>query len=364
MKKPLPILFLFLIICSRVVSQPVISFFNEMKSPQLVTLFSDTTIIPDLQDLGAEIRMGMMDLTQERASVIRQLNEAGISVVAWLLLPEDQGYWFHSRNSEAAFRRYDETKKWIKENNLQIKGIGIDLEIDMNDVTLFKSSPWKMVLTFYKRLYDKTALEEGTKKYNELVNLIQSDGYRVESYYIPFIKDEVSIKRMSLQRMTGIIDIHTEMEIPMLYSSFMGNPDGLLKIYGKDVHAGSVALGSTGGGVDPTFPTLTYDNLVHDLNVASEFADELHIFSLEGCIEKGYLKQLTDYKPDHSAAKDLSQERKVKTIQKIVRIISFLLSYPTLFLVGIVLIPLGLAGLGIYLIVKLLILLINLIFGN
>jgi hypothetical protein len=56
-------------------AKPVISFFNEMKSPQLAALYSDTTLLPTLQKLGAEIRMGMMDLTPERANYAKTFAE-------------------------------------------------------------------------------------------------------------------------------------------------------------------------------------------------------------------------------------------------------------------------------------------------
>lgn len=87
-------------------ANPVFSFFNEMKTPALVQLFKDTSIIYDLKKLNAQIRMGILDLTDERAQIIRDLNKSGVPVVAWLLLPEEKGYWFNSGNGQAAIARY------------------------------------------------------------------------------------------------------------------------------------------------------------------------------------------------------------------------------------------------------------------
>jgi len=38
---------------------------------------------------------------------VRRLNAAGVPVVAWLLLPKEQGYWFNAENSGYALDRYE-----------------------------------------------------------------------------------------------------------------------------------------------------------------------------------------------------------------------------------------------------------------
>lgn len=312
-------------------ANPIISFFNEMKSPELVQLFKDSSIIVHLKKMNAEIRMGILDLTTDRAKVIKNLNAAGVPVVAWLLLPEEKGYWFNSSNGKEAIARYQEIKKWADSNQVVFSGIGLDLELDYNDAKLIQTHPWKLISKIPARLYDKTELEKGRKEYAELIQLIKADHYKVESYYASFIKDEVDLQQTAIQQATKFLDIKTDKEIPMLYSSFMGNPDGLIKIYGIDLKLEAVAIGSTGGGVDTTLPTLTYEQLVHDLNVAAKQSKEIHIFSLEGCVRKGYLAKLVDYKYDSSVVLDAKQIQSIKKVQTIFRTVSTLLSYPTLF---------------------------------
>jgi hypothetical protein len=172
----------------------------------------------------------------------------------------------------------------------------------------------------------------------------------LESYYIPFIKDETARNRTSLQQMTGILDITTEREIPMLYSSFMGNPDGLLQVYGRDAHARLVAIGSTGGGVDTSLPSLTYDQLIHDLSEASSFADEVHIFSLEGCVQKGFLARLTVERFNHPPVVNSGQVEKVKKLRKTIITLSAVLSSPGLFIAGVLLVILLLTGILVFII--------------
>jgi hypothetical protein len=328
-------LFIALLIMSRVMmAQPQISFFNEMKTPGLVKLFEDTTVIQNLKILKAQIRMGMLDLTPERAEIIRRLNQENIPVVAWLLLSEEEGYWFTLHNGDQAIRRYKEITQWAKSNNLKFHGIGLDMELDINDVKLMKSSPWKLITKLPSRLYDTKTLDMARVKYDSLLSLIRSDGYFSESYYASFVKDEVNLGNTALQQLTGFMDIPADREIPMLYSSFIGNAEGLLTVYGKEAGMYTIGLGSTGGGFDPTLPTLSYSQLIHDINFASAFASELHIFSLEGCVEKGYLSRLTSEKIIATGNPAPEQIKSTKRLQTVFKRLSGMLSYPTVFFTG------------------------------
>lgn len=333
--------------------KPVLSFFNEMKGPELKTLFADTTLIPTLQQLHAEIRMGMLDLSPERAEILKKLNEANVPVVAWLLLPEEKGYWFHSGNGEEAIARYKEIKQWADQQGIRFKAIGLDLELDMNDLKLFKTSPWALIRKLPARLYDAESIENGRAVYGQLLALIRKDGYPIESYYASFVRDETENGTTSLQRLTKFLDVPTEKEIPMLYTSFMGNAGGFLKVYALEPRLKYVALGSTGGGVDTTLHTLSWDDLAHDLRVVGPVAEEIHIFSLEGTVKKGFLTRLVDF--DYTPAPEIKEDQ-VKAVQNIrsnILTISKILSYPTLLFLGIalvlILVAWGLCKLGVVL---------------
>lgn len=328
-------------------AKPVLSFFNEMKGPELRQLFGDTSLIPTLQALHAEIRMGMIDLSLERAEVLHRLNEAGIPVVAWLLLPEEKGYWFHSGNGQQAIERYKEVKEWAEAQGIQFKGIGIDLELDMNDVKLAKSDPWALIRQLPGRLYDKERITEGRRIYGELLQQIRQDGYPVESYIASFVKDETRNGTTSIQQLTGFLDVPVEKEIPMLYTSLMGNPYGMLKVYALDQQLPYVALGSTGGGVDTTLNTLTWEEFAHDIRVVAPHVQEIYVFSLEGCVNKGYLKQLVNFDYDQSVAAAPEEVAAVQKFQKNFIRVSKILSHPTL-LFGSIIVVLLLIGWGIF----------------
>ena len=337
MKKISILLFTFLSF-SQIKAQRVISFFNELKSPELVELFKDTNLIPNLQAIHGEIRMGTLDLTPERAGIVKKLNEAGVPVVAWVVLSEEDGYFSNSINADLSKKRYQEIKDWADKNQLKLKAIGFDFEIDMNDLKLAKSSPIKLVYKMFTRLYeDDNNLKSAKLKYDTLMAQVKADGYAVEGYYFPFITDEVANGTTSIQKMARFIPYKTGNDIPMLYSSLNGNGDGMLKLYGADIHLYATGLGSTGGGID-TSGLLTYDRLVHDMNVAFKTVKEVHIFSLEGAVKSGMLSQLLSYQYDSTVAYNQNEIEGSISVQKKVKLISTILSYPTLVLLTILLI--------------------------
>jgi hypothetical protein len=340
MKKCIALLFIALS-CSHLKAQRIISFFNEQKSPELVKLFKDSSLIPNLQAIHGEIRMGTLDLNAERASVVKRLNEAGVPVVAWLVLTEEDGYFSNSINADLSSKRYQEIKAWANQYQIKLKGIGLDFEIDMNDLKLARQSPFKLIYKMYARLYeDDSHFTMARLKYDTLVAQIKADGYEVEGYYMPYINDEAAAGKTSIQKMARFIKYETGKDIPMLYSSLNGNGDGLLKIYGEDVKLYAAGLGSTGGGLDSA-SLLSYEQLAHDMNVAFKTVKEVHIFSLEGAVKAGMMPKLLNYKYDSAVAYDQKAIQSAISVQKKVKFISTILSYPTLFLVSILLILTG-----------------------
>jgi len=70
-----------------------------------------------------------------------------------------------------------------------------------------------------------TLCQEAQNAYQDLVKLIHADGYSVESYHIPLISEERRAYATVLQRTVGLVDLNTDREVLMLYSSFL-RPDG------------------------------------------------------------------------------------------------------------------------------------------
>lgn len=278
--------------------KPKLSFFTELPSVELEALFADSTVISDLHAMEAEIRMGILDFSPERVRVVQQLNREGIPVVGWLLLPKEEGYWFNMENGADALQRYEDFQEWTLANNLQWAGVGIDLEPSMEDIVLMTNNPRAALKKAFGRLFDSSRIEKGTADYQKVISRIKSDGYALESYILPFLFDEREANSRVFQRVTGILDIPSDLEIPMLYSSFYGpNGAAFIPLYGKGLKA--VAIGSTGGGVEiegmtQIPPTLSWEDLERDIILAGNVVEQVHIFCLESSVERGYLPKIKD----------------------------------------------------------------------
>lgn len=328
------------------------SFFTELPSDQLETLFNDSSVTSNLSQLKASVRMGIIDFDTKRADVVRGLNNKGIPVVAWILLPEKDGYWFNMENGKAAIERYRELKKWTKENNLHWAGIGIDLEANMDDIVLMTNDFPAAVMRATGRLFSSARLDKARLDYKELVDLIKMDNYTLESYILPFLLDERAASTLSFQRATGILDLPTDTEIPMAYSSFYG-PNGMafIPVYGKGLKA--IAIGSTGGGVKiegmkGTPPLLSWEDLQRDIVLASKVVSQLHIFSLEGCVEKGYLTKIKDIDYNQAPPDISSNIAQLEQTRSKFQKVLVVLNYPILLTLTVILLLVGFLALIIW----------------
>jgi len=275
---------------------PQLSFFCELGGDALVELFAEPAVIANLQALKAGISLGILDLSSERAGVVRRLNRAGVPVVAWLLLPEEQGYWLNLDNVEHAVARYDAILAWTAEHDLVWDGVGLDIEPHSDEVKLLFSDPLRLFPDMLGRLFeDESRLRHGEAAFDALVRRIRADGYRIESYQLPFIVDERLAKSTLFRRLSGLAQVSADVEVLMLYSS-MYRPFGpaLIESYGPE--AGAIGVGSTGGGVDfgdiDLIAPLSWQELVRDLSMARQLGVPVHVISLEGCVSEDHLSRL------------------------------------------------------------------------
>lgn len=279
-------------------NKPELIFFCELEALPLKKLFEDRFVMDDLKSLHAGVSLGILDLSDERAEVVRKLNKLGIAVAAWLLLPKDQGYWFNLENYPQAIARYEAFKKWSERKKLSWSGIGLDIEPDFNQMQAAINKDRKIAGEALKRLKDKDAFEQATLAYTGLVNQVHQDGYFVEVYHLPVIVDDRKAKSTVLKRVAGLVDIPVDREVLMLYSSFY-RPSGqaLLWHYAQD--AAAVGIGSTGGGVemegsDAETP-LSWEEFSTDLHLVWRTGKPVYVFSLEGCVQQGFLDKLITF---------------------------------------------------------------------
>ena len=312
-----------------------ITFFCELPAQELKKLFEDRFVFDDLKTLHAGISLGILDLSSERANVVKKLNHLGIPVTAWLLLPEEQGYWFNLRNYAEATARYQAFKVWSEENQLEWAAIGLDIESDINELKRFTDERGAVIQKALKRLRDTKAYHNAKKAYEALVAQIHADGYLVESYHFPLIVDDREAGSTVLQRVAGLVEIAVDREVLMLYSSFF-RPHGHSILWSYAQKAQAIGIGNTGGGIQAgaleNVPYLSWDEFATDLRLARRSGKPIYVFSLEGCVTQGFLPRLVTF--DWQAEVELPRTALVSAGRSGLRGLLWLIERPLVLLAG------------------------------
>lgn len=286
---------------TRATRQPArlqLTFACELDAVRLTALVADATVLEALRRLGARVTLMLSDFSPARADAVRALNAARIPVVGIPLMPYEDGYYFTIDNASRALARYDEWRSWTARHGLVWAGVGLDIEPEARVYEQIMRNPWGLLPMLGPRLFTGRLLREAQVAYTALVERIRADGYRVENYQFPLITDERRAGSTLLQRLLGLVDVATDREVWMLYSSVMRRiGPALLWVYGAEAKA--IAVGTTGGGPDipshPQIPALSWDELARDLALASRWTTDIYIHSLEGCVSNGFLERLQSY---------------------------------------------------------------------
>jgi hypothetical protein len=134
--------------------------------------------------------------------------------------------------------------------------------------------------------------------------------------------DERKVGSTLLNRLFGLADIPADKRVAMLYSSYFRPVGiGVLGIYAQTADA--AAIGITGGGVDlegfDHKQPMSWDEFSRDLRIANRCCHgDVHVFSLEGCVERGYLERLAHFDWNKSA----DCPRHLTVLLKVARIFS------------------------------------------
>jgi hypothetical protein len=260
---------------------------------EMQSLFADRNVIPSLNELHAEVAVAILDFAPERAAVVRRLNQAGIRVIAWIMLPKEEGYYLNADNSPAAMTRIDAFEKWTAENGLKWAAVGLDIEPNFAELAALKTHRWHLIITLIRRSLDGKRIERARTEYSRLIAELQSRGYAVQTYQMPYLPAEHSVHSTLLDRLFGTVDVHGNEEYLMLYTN-VARPIGAAMIWSLGRGAQGIAVGSTDGETPPGVGSgpLDWGEFSRDLIVASHYSRQLGVYDLEGCVRQGFLPRL------------------------------------------------------------------------
>jgi len=279
-----------------VIARPLLSFFSDSDPATFQALISRPQIKDILLEMGAELRMGIDDFSEERAENIRLLNEAGIPVYAWIRAPKAQSFTFRIDNASTLLKRYQSFKSWSDSHGLQWSGIGIDLRPAPEELQQWAEQPMLSAWNAYVNLFEQEELQLALPLFQEFKEAVHKDGYVLESYVLPFSLDENPEEAKALQYMGQILNVETDRIIPLCHTNMPYVYPASILDYGA--RARRVGLGSTSNESFDGLMTqeaLDWESLSRDLRLAHDVCQEIHLSSLESIAANGWLEALADF---------------------------------------------------------------------
>lgn len=260
---------------------------------QMQALFADPKTVAALRALHAHVAVALPDYSPERTQVVRMLNQQQIPVIAGLMVQTKDGPYFNAEDSGEAPAQYVDFEKWTEENSLHWAAVGIDLEPNFTELAALKDHPLRLIETLVGNSLDSKRMGLTQKTYSALIRQIQSQGYPVLTFALPYIPVERKLHTTLLDRMLGVPDVEGNENYVMIYTSYARSvrPAIFLDL-GQSAQA--IAIGVTDGPppAGSGFGPLSWDEFSEDLIVASHFTSRIGVYNLEGCVQQGFLLRL------------------------------------------------------------------------
>jgi hypothetical protein len=256
-------------------------------------LFADHDVVAALHDLHAQVAVAIADFSPERAQVVRFLNQQQIPVIAGVTLQTKDGPYFNADDAAEAPAQIAAFEKWTHENGLRWDAVGLDIEPNFGELAALKKHRWLLVTTLLRNSLDGKRIERAQEAYSALIRQLQSQGYPVETYTLPYGPVERNLHTTLLDRLLGTVDVRGDENDVMIYTSY-ARPVGSAIILDLGPYTQGIIVGVTdgpppaGSGIGP----LNWDEFSSDLIVASHFAHHIGVYNLEGCVRQGFLPRL------------------------------------------------------------------------
>jgi hypothetical protein len=255
-------------------------------------LFADPHVVAELAGLHAEVAVQIADFSPERAAIVEKLNQAGISVVAWLVLAPQDGFYLDADDAGAAAARVAAFEKWTQENHLHWEAVGLDIEPDFNQLAALRNHRLRLLEMLLLRSLNTKRMTQATQAYSSLIRQLQGQGFRVQTYQMPYLPAERDVGTTLIDRMLGTVDVRGNDEYLMLYSSY-ARQVGAAIIWSLGRGAQGISIGVTDGGTPGTGTgALDWNEFSRDLIVASHFTKQIGVYNLEGCVHQGFLPRI------------------------------------------------------------------------
>lgn len=317
-------------------THPQLIFFTTQHGEVLSDMLSGHNLLETFSTHEYGLALAMTEFNDEQAYVVRFLNEHNIYIVAWLLLPPEEGGCFNLRNYPQAVERYHAFREWSLQYQLHFAAVGIDIQPPPGE--LQNLSQWRL-RDIVRRLWlarDNVLFAPARNAYTELVHEIHHDGYEVHVYQSPFLIDERNVGTTLIQRAMDIVDLPADVEVLMLHpespvgdmSSTMQN--AIIASYASS--ADSIAVGNIGGcnGAYAAMPDkkhFSWNLLKQQILLGAKYTDTIYIFSLESCLDQDILYNLTTMDWDTRTLLPIKQRAIIEMLRSFILTVLLLIRY-------------------------------------
>jgi hypothetical protein len=280
--------------------QPGYIFFTELPSIDLDALVQNDKVLELLQRYKAGICMGLVDLNDERANIVRELNQANIPVIAGILVSEDAGYWANVSNARVTAEKYGQVRLWAIDHGLVFDAVGIHC---LPHINLFRSWVKKDIGSMFRSLsgfFKPWQFNKAKSIYQDLAAQIKADGYRLESFVPSFVYDERIVKSRLLKTLLGIVDIPSDREILILQANtIQAHNLGLIWSYGRETSSfGIRSTDSVTWSAETDPEPIKWSDFKKSVHHAWYWSNTIYIYSLEGCIQQDIFDKIFSIKLD------------------------------------------------------------------
>lgn len=225
-------------------------------------------------------------------ALIREANERGISVKAWLTTPFAQGTFANENNAAIMADAVPALVDWVVQNEVLVDEIVLDLEFPLGYQAIADALGGDLsgVLALARANIDPEHQCDAIVTYRDAISWAHEHGWRITGAPVPFALDDLADGHLALQDaldITAFPPLGYDMLYLQAYRTYSNTGPGYVARYYADMQshfgaAGQITLGDTNMG---TPPYNNLDDLVRDVRMLAGLgATTIPIFDLDGSV--------------------------------------------------------------------------------
>lgn len=232
------------------------------------------------------------------ADLVRHANRLNVPIIAWIVVPVEQGDWANEANAGQMFDAVRDWASWKDDERIQFEALALDQEFSWQDLPTYvenvSAADTAPLAAWMRSNIDPTAQCNALRTYEQLIVWAHSRGISVTTAEAPMIADDLSDGDLALQDGLNIAGSTPgyDQRYLMAYRSAVTQAgtdpgSGYPASYYTDMNqyfgpAGQVSLGIGGQAPYDDLTTLTRDIRM----LAGLGAKRIPIYSLETTVDK------------------------------------------------------------------------------